>query len=261
MEVVPVKRTDNPEEVVCRAARGDYTETTFTSRPSNAEENEGDRYVRREDGQGTSWVEPPNSFKQVMDGVDGETLKEQKETLIKHLVRSGHYGPFEHPQITFAIKGVSRVTMGQITRHRHLTFDIQSMRYVDFSEGGDAVIPKSLVDDEHFTREEGDVDVENREFWQEKYQDEVENLMSTYEAMIEDGVPAEDARYLLPLGTCVNMTVSGNARTWMHILNIRGKADVQWETREMAEQLEKELKHWMPNTFEHYDYKKQTLSP
>ena len=261
MEVSVIKSTENPEEVVCRAARGDYTGTTFTNRPSHDEKNEGGKYVRRGDGEGTGWIEPPKSFKRVMEGVEGETLEEKKRTLIEHLLRSGHYGPFEHPQITLAIKGVSRVTMAQITRHRQLTFDIQSMRYIDFSEGGDAVVPKSLVDDEHFTRGEGEVEVENREYWMEKYREEVESIMGTYEAMIEDGVPAEDARYLLPLGTCVNMTVSGNARTWMHILNIRGKANVQWETREMAEQIEKEMKCWMPATFDAYDYKKQTLSP
>lgn len=255
MEVTIVQSTDKAEELVCRTARGDYTATDIYE-PSGGVfrgDDDSDQYVKREEGEKTSFVEPPVPFTEVMDGVDGSDIVEKKQTLMKHLIRSGHYGPFEHPQITFAVKGVSRVTLAQITRHRQLTFDVQSMRYVDFSDGGDVVIPKSLRSDEHVTRDEGVVDIENREYWEEKYADEAENLMEIYESMVEDGVPKEDARFLLPLGTCVNFTMSGNARTFMHICNIRSKGNAQWEVREMTDKIVQNLKTWMPNAFEMYE--------
>ncbi|MDY7081816.1 MAG: FAD-dependent thymidylate synthase, partial [Halobacteria archaeon] len=103
MEVKIIEATPNPEETACMAARNDYM---------------------------TEWI-GDRSFEGVMESVEGDTIEEKKETLIKHLMRRGHYGPFEHPHATFSVKGVSRITMAQITRHRHATFDIQSLRYTE----------------------------------------------------------------------------------------------------------------------------------
>jgi len=68
----------------------------------------------------------------------------RKRAFIEKQLSRGHFGPFEHVSISFSIKGVSRSLMAQLTRHRHMTFDIQSQRYVDFSDK-DAVLPLSLL--------------------------------------------------------------------------------------------------------------------
>lgn len=261
MDVTVLEATDSPEELACRAARGDYTDTTFTINPSFNEQDTCDMYVRRDSNEGTSWIENTIAFEEVMDGIEGDTIEEKKETLLSHLIKKGHFGVFEHPQITFAVNGISRVTLAQITRHRHLSFDVQSMRYVDFGENGDAIIPPSLRNEEHVTRDDGVVEVENREFWEEKYSDEVENLFQLYESMVEDGVPKEDARYLLPIGTTVNLTVSGNARSFMHLWNIRGAGDAQAEIRQLTEMMKDELMQWMPLTYEIYSNTPTKLSP
>jgi len=69
-------------------------------------------------------------------------------------MQPGHYGPFEHPSATFAAEGMSRACMAQLTRHRHVSFDVQSMRYVAFDEvdlvdveaGAMVVTPPSATD-------------------------------------------------------------------------------------------------------------------
>jgi len=71
--------------------------------------------------------------------------------------------------------------------------------------------------------------------------------------MVADGVPKEDARFILPLGTTVNMTFSGNARTFLHLLDMRKKANAQWEIRELSEALLDELFEWCPYTFRYYE--------
>ena len=101
MKITVLEATPDAEEVACRAARNDYM---------------------------TDWV-GGQDFDEVMESVEGDDLSEKKDSLIEHLMRRGHYGPFEHPHITFAVEGVSRITMAQITRHRHASFDIQSLRY------------------------------------------------------------------------------------------------------------------------------------
>jgi thymidylate synthase (FAD) len=74
--------------------------------------------------------------------------------------------------------------------------------------------------------------------------------MESYEDMVDSGVPKEDARFVLPLGTPVNMTFSGNARTMMHVLNLRQKANSQWEIRQLSEKIANHLEEWMPYTGE-----------
>jgi len=53
---------------------------------------------------------------------------------------------------------------------------------------------------------------------------------------------------VLPIGTPVNITMSGNARTMMHVLNLRQKASSQWEIRDLANRIGEELESWMPYT-------------
>lgn len=257
MEVDVLRKTKQPERLVCQAARGDYFEgyvgdTEYSELMKDVKYDDNDvisvcKYHDIGEAQAEEFLENelPNFIKR-----DAQT----KAFCEKQLSR-GHYGPWEHPQITFAVRGVSRVTMAQITRHRHLTFDIQSMRYADFSEQ-EIATPKSLTNEEHFARETGLVDVDDhtREVFEDRYKRLVEDeILDFYERMVEAGIPKEDARFILPLGTTVNMTFSGNARTFMHLLDMRAKANAQWEIRELSEALIEELKEWMPYTYSHYE--------
>lgn len=232
MDVALLESTDNPEEVVCRAARGDYSD---------------------------DWVGPDRSFAEVIAPVEGDTTEEKQRTLIDHLMRSGHWGPFEHPQATFTVGEVSRACMAQLTRHRHASFDVMSMRYVAFSEEAEGDLADSFVYPESFAAEEvvsheGVAEVSLPAAEREQLADEVyETAMRAYTELVDAGVPKEDARMLLPIGTEINLTFSMNARAIMHLLDIRSKADAQWEIRELTDEILAECKEWMPYTFEQYE--------
>jgi thymidylate synthase (FAD) len=230
MQVELLEATENPEEIVCRAARGDYS---------------------------SDWVGPDVPFETVMESIDGETLEDKMETLMKHLMRSGHFGPFEHPQATFAVRGVSRACMAQITRHRHASFDVMSLRYVDLSDERAIedrfTFPPTFSEEEVVSREgvsEVELSAEERT---EIANDVYETCMDAYRRLVDAGVPKEDARMCLPIGTKVNMTFSMNARAIMHLLDMRLKADAQWEIRELARRVLEESKEWMPYTFERFE--------
>ena len=228
MKVQLLEATDSPEEVVCRTARGDYSSDS---------------------------VGPDRSFANVMAPVDGEDLQAKKETLVDHLMRSGHYGPFEHPTATFAVEGVSRACMAQLTRHRHASFDVMSMRYVDLS-GADPherfTYPNSFEDEEVVSREGVDEVTMSAEERTEIADDVYRRCKEGYEELVDAGVPKEDARMLLPIGTQVNLTFSMNARAVMHLLDMRMKADAQWEIRDLSERVLEHCRDWMPYTFERY---------
>jgi len=257
MNVDVIRQTERPERLVCQTARGDYfdgyvgnTEYADLMESVSWDEDDLDRI------EGPKWMDADiRSYKGGDSPLKEDTIMEaQTLSFIEKQLSRGHYGPWEHPQITFAVEGVSRVTMAQITRHRHMTFDIQSMRYADFSEQ-EIVTPKSLTDPDHFSRETGMVDTDDntRKTLREEYDDIVEAQRAYYHRMVEAGIPKEDARFILPLGTTVNMTFSGNARTFMHVFNLRQKASSQWEIRELSDMLAEELKSWMPYSFNWYD--------
>lgn len=243
MDVTVLRATERPERLVCQAARGDYFDgfvgtTDYETLMSSVDWDEDDLETVKK-------IRDPNFPK-------SEEYWEQEAATYafvnKQLAR-GHFGPWEHPQITIAVEGVSRVTMAQITRHRHMTFDVQSQRYVDFADK-ESIVPKSLVDSEHFSRNEGLVDLDgiNRSEARDSYQEHAQKAFEWYEEMVAAGVPKEDARFVLPVGTPVNMTFSGNARTMMHVLNLRQKANAQWEVRELANRVADKLEAWMPYT-------------
>ncbi len=235
MDVQLLEATSDPERVICTAARNDYL----------------DRWVGE------------MSFEAVMDGIDGEDLDSRMETLIGHLLRHGHFGPFEHAQATFAVKGISRSCMAQLTRHRHVSFDVQSMRYVSFDdvdpsavrEGELVVVPPSATDPDWIGRnqETGAVDESVAAERESLFRDAIEDAVRTYQDLLDTGMPPEDARFVLPIGTKVNLVMSMNARMLMHVADMRAAADAQWEIRQLTEQVLDLAADWCPRTFAHYE--------
>lgn len=243
LAVTTVRSTPDPERLVATCARGDYFdgfvgETDFEELMESVEHS--GRHV--------------TTVKQL--GLDDDETSYRLVALLERLFRRGHWGPYEHPQITIAVKGATRSCMAQITRHRHATFDVQSQRYVDFSEKDDPLkVPKSLVDPDHFARETGEVDVDDddRELLQEAFEEHYESAVGLYEDAVENGIPKEDARFALPIGTQVNWTMSMNARALLHVANMRARANVQWEARELTEKVLDEFSEWMPITAQLWD--------
>ena len=235
MDVRLLEATEEPERLICQAARNDYMEPYVADTP----------------------------FDEVMASIEGETLDERMETLIHHLLGQGHFGPFEHPHATFAIEGVSRSCMAQLTRHRHVSFDVQSMRYVSFDEvdpadvreGEMVVVPPSATDPDWIGRNQktGTVDEETAERREQVFRDTIETAFESYQELLDLGMPPEDARYVLPIGSKTNIVMSMNARMLMHVADMRAAADAQWEIREMTEQVLDLAEEWCPITFGYYN--------
>ena len=235
MDVRLLEATDDPERVVCTAARNDYSSAFVGDQP----------------------------FAETMATVEGDTIEAKKRTLIGHLLDHGHFGPFEHAQATFAVRGVSRSCMAQLTRHRHVSFDVQSMRYVAFDEidiedvraGEMVVTPPAVTDPEWVGRNQrgGGVDEEVLERRERVFRESVVQSVESYQELLESGMAPEDARFVLPIGTEVNMVLSLNARMLMHVADMRAAGDAQWEIRELTEAILDHAREWCPLTFAHYD--------
>lgn len=204
-------REESPDNLACMAARGDYLSESLVGK----------------------------TYEEVMEGTD----KTQQE-FIDDLMYRGHFGPTEHTSPAFFIEGLSRVAMAQLTRHRHLSFDVQSQRYVNFKNKS-PVIPPSF--ENTATEYQYGLDEIMMEHWN--------NCLYNYNQALDRGIPKEDARFFLPQATPVNMTMSGNNRALMHLLDLRKNKKAQWEAQNFSKLIYKELMDYAPRTFQSYEDK------
>ncbi|MGG4217556.1 FAD-dependent thymidylate synthase [Paenibacillus jamilae] len=171
---------------------------------------------------------------------DGEGGTEA-DRLFRHITRSGHTSTLEHITYTFAIEGVSRALLAQLTRHRHLSFSVQSQRYVRMGSGDkiggfDYVTPPSVDDNKAF----------EMEGWSDTARGAFETYMTAsqqaYDALRAAGVPAEDARMVLPNAAACNLVMTGNLRTLLDFYAKRRPGNgAQWEIAELAVSIRDEI--------------------
>jgi len=154
-----------------------------------------------------------------------EELKEQMtqekiEDILSRIIKSGHLSVLEHASFSFGIEGVSRALLAQLTRHRIASFSVQSQRYVKFNKKGiDFVIPPTISKDEKLLA---------------KYNEFLKLSQQYYNEFIDAGIPAEDARYVLPNASSTKIVITMNARELRHFFALRCCNRAQWEIRDMA---------------------------
>ena len=145
-----------------------------------------------------------------------------------------HQSPLEHISFTFGIEGVSRAMLAQITRHRIASFSVQSQRYVDMSDGFGYVIPESIAQNP----EARDV-----------FDAFMRGIDTLYTYLRSCGIPAEDARFILPNACHTQMIVTMNARELMHFFSLRCCKRAQWEIRTVADEMLRLCKEVAPEIF------------
>ena len=156
------------------------------------------------------------------EGFAGDAYEDENhplniEGLIKHVINCGHTSTLEHASFTFAISGVSRVLTHQLVRLRIASYSQQSQRYVKFSDEFKYVTPPSITNSR----------------WLDRYQDLMVQIANTYSLMVEDGIPAEDARFVAPNAAETMIWVTMNARELHHAANLRCCERAQWEIRHL----------------------------
>lgn len=144
-----------------------------------------------------------------------------------------HQSPLEHVSFTFAIEGVSRALLAQITRHRIASFSVQSQRYV-YSNHFGYMIPQTVAENDEALDE---------------YQHLMYLIQIVYNGLCELGVPAEDARFVLPNACETRMIVTMNARELLHFFSLRCCKRAQWEIRAVADEMLRLCKEAAPTIF------------
>lgn len=170
-----------------------------------------------------------SDIESLMNGLTTEKV----EAFIKKLTDLGHQSPLEHCTFTFGIEGVSRALSHQLVRHRIASYSQKSQRYV--KEGQfEYVTPPTIVENPT-----------------EKYmfEDFMRRAQEVYDCLIANGIPAEDARFVLPNACETKIIVTMNIRSLLHFFEERCCSRAQWEIRHMAYAMLRICKEIAPNLF------------
>jgi len=166
------------------------------------------------------------------EDLDKTSTKELK-AILEHVMKLGHTSVIEHTSFTFAISDVSRSLTHQLVRHRIASYAQQSQRYVNFKEPNYVIPPKIAADKK----------------MKKAYFETMDSIWKEYNRLIELGIPAEDARYVLPNAACTNIIVTMNARSLLNFFELRCCQHAQWEIRQLANKMLKEVKKIAPTIF------------
>lgn len=163
--------------------------------------------------------------------------KDVTEKSIKKIIESGHLSVLEHCYASFSVTCSVRV-LGQLTRHRHLSFTCKSARGSIFDT---CIIPDGMYD---FAKKHG-VPKEVVDSMIDKHP-----MLHAYKECIADGLAEQDAAYFLPQGVETSLVVTGNFRAWYEYLPKHLCKRAMPEHRELAMAIQKCLADAAPEIFD-----------
>ena len=177
-----------------------------------------------------------------VDALKEKVSAQDQAKYLDRVISSGHLSVLEHASFTFAVEGVSRVLLAQLTRHRIASFSVQSQRYVSLKDDFYYIVPPKIkaLGDEAVS--EYEAQMAQMHTWYTQWQ---EKLGNTGEGS------NEDARFVLPSACETRLTMTMNARELMHFFSLRCCNRAQWEIRRMATQMLMLCREVAPTLFKH----------
>lgn len=175
---------------------------------------------------------------------------EKPEGLINYLIKNKHWSPFEHGFLTMEI--VTSKAIGiQLLRHRSFFFQEFSQRYQTVTDIEPIEIRRQAVknrqsSEEVFNPEWVDMQVGGRHDGEETIvkasdaiADHIRNCQNLYSQLLDSGVARECARMVLPMATSTTIFMTGNVRSWIHLLDVRDDSHAQKEIQLIAKEMKK----------------------
>ena len=197
------------------------------------------------------FVEPPHlPVHWIGDATDGERLAEFAGRLcymsqrnpagrstreyLENIKKQGHGSVLEHATYSLLLEGVSRSLTHELVRHRAgFAYSQLSERAIDESDAR-FVMPPAMIGDAGLEA----AWMEQISAAQESYIALVSALMTRY-SWVDDKIhrrkmAREAARGVLPNSTETKIVVTGNARAWRTMLELRASEVAEMEIRRMA---------------------------
>lgn len=159
--------------------------------------------------------------KDPIKAVDNMTMS-QRFDYCDEVFKSKLRGALEFVHFEFMIEGVTRAFTHQLVRHRTMSFSQQSMRFFDASESG------FRTPDVH-------------ESHKGLIHAQVNEVMKTYQVLVDSGCPIEDARSILPTNVQTLISFSSSFRGLVDMAEVRLCLQSQSEFREVMVAIKNEI--------------------
>ena len=178
------------------------------------------------------------SYGRVCYKSEGSGNVDSTDRFIRTLIKNGHESVIEHEKLTVRIicdRGVTH----EIVRHRIASYSQESTRYCNYSQdrfGNELTFIKPC-------------------FWEDKqeeyniWRNQMEMVENNYISLIAMGVPAEQARSILPNSLKTEIVVTMNLREWRHFFKLRASKQAHPQMREISVPLLSEMKEMLPAIF------------
>ena len=163
-----------------------------------------------------------------------KTDRESNIKRARHCKDKGHLATLRFAYATVHIEGISRVCSHQLVRIAHAGILQESQRYVE------QTILEYVVPEFIRTAPES---------LQKEWFYSLAHAERTYKLAIESGMKKEDARYILPQSCTTKINLCMNFQGWRDFLKNRTSKSAQWEIRELAIEIERQLAGIAPGIF------------
>ena len=159
---------------------------------------------------------------------------EQADGLLSKIMKLGHFSVLEHVSFTFGIEDISRSCSHQLVRHRIASFSQQSQRYVSHERSFAVITPATIREHQELLA---------------RFDTHMQDTHELYSDLLNAGVPAEDARFVLPNAAATKLVMTMNARELHHFFALRCCRRSQWEIQAMAREMLRLVRQAAPRLF------------
>ena len=165
----------------------------------------------------------------VMDVYESKNDYQKNLRLAKEVVGYGHRSISEHDYLVFALEDVTPVIEQTIIEYRLTSFTIKSRRNVDFRNVGFYVPDFKTVKGDRLDSRELKLD----------YNNYMKSLFTKYGELVDEGLPIEDCRYILPYSYHSNIIMGCDANELFRITSdlLYGKMAKIDEAKELGAKL------------------------
>lgn len=178
------------------------------------------------------------------DGTVTQVIEKHKDyesnlKLARAVVGYGHKSIAEHDYLVFALEDVTPIIEQILIGYRLTSFTVKSRRNVDFRSVG-FYVPE-------FKDKDGNV-LKNNKKLQKKYKEYMQSLFNKYGDLVDEEIPVEDCRYILPYSYHSNFIMGCDANELLNMTSdmLYGKISKISEVHELGEKLAEMIRTNVP---------------
>ena len=174
--------------------------------------------------------------------------QEIKEILFEYKNKATHWTPFAHTAVSLRMKAPVPIRTQCFKHKQGLVENEESRRYINSTP--ELFIPEFRLRPEGSIKQGSAGTHPDNKYWVNRYTEECNHMIQTYEDMIANNIAPEQARFVLPQGCEVNWIWTGNVLAYANFYNKRSDNHAQKEIQKLAEQVSNIIAPLYPMSWE-----------